>query len=259
MFSVNPAWLLQCCSCHKWDTSNDAELQLLCDTAPIRLGNAESKKMLDITCRPFDLDTDQMGYMAHMPWTSLTPRQQNLRDQLEMPSTHLTASGFPPGKVDEPEEVRIKHTLQLYQEFTLNLHTGMYLTHLTSDFQYTDIHCQLMEDLCALKIDQGDGNIVEFPLTAVSRVRRLMKYANKWYSTGTFGPEQMPPTAEHVIIVEFVRHKLPFVFKDICDAKRFKTCMELLVRRAQQELQDKSHDVTLQDTEHGRCRGVGQD
>eukprot|EP00811_Abedinium_folium_P008926 NODE_18250_length_902_cov_8.430968.p3 GENE.NODE_18250_length_902_cov_8.430968~~NODE_18250_length_902_cov_8.430968.p3 ORF type:complete len:106 (-),score=25.48 NODE_18250_length_902_cov_8.430968:217-534(-) len=49
--------------------------------------------------------------------------------------------------------------------------------------------------------------------------------------------------AEHVVILEFEKKKLPFVFKLVSEATLFKTCMEMLIKRAQQEQQ--------------RCGGAG--
>jgi len=121
--------------------------------------------------------------------------------------------------------------LDLYQEFALDLHTGMYLTQLTSTRDYSDIHCQLMEDMTVLKLDQGNGRIVEFPLTSVSKAYRIVKMEDKWYSAGAvrscFG-------AEHIVVVEFMRRKLAFVFSDLQVSQKFLLCMELLIRRAQQ-------------------------
>merc|ERR1711862_1019273 len=81
--------------------------------------------------------------------------------------------------------------------------------------------------------------IIEFPLTAVSKVYRIVKNDDKWYSAGSLnGPTPMPPlplaNAEHIVVVEFMRRKLAFVFNEIVAAQSFLMCMELLIRRAQE-------------------------
>jgi len=123
----------------------------------------------------------------------------------------------------------------MYQEFTLDLHTGMYLTQLTSNRDYSDIHCQLMEDMLTLKLDQSNGRIIEFPLTGVSKVYRIVKNDDKWYSAGSAVPGFGGGNTEHIVVVEFMRRKLAFVFKELQVSQRFLMCMELLIRRAQQK------------------------
>jgi len=123
----------------------------------------------------------------------------------------------------------------MYQEFALDMHTGMYLTQLTSNRDYSDIHCQLMEDMQTLKLDQSNGRIIEFPLTGVSKVYRIVKNDDKWYSAGSPLPGLPNSNTEHIVVVEFMRRKLAFVFKELQMSQRFLMCMELLIRRAQQK------------------------
>jgi len=123
----------------------------------------------------------------------------------------------------------------MYQEFALDLHTGMYLTQLTSNRDYSDIHCQLMEDMTTLKLDQSNGRIIEFPLTNVSKVYRIVKNDDKWYTAGTPVPGATSANTEQIVVVEFMRRKLAFVFKELQVSQRFLICMELLIRRAQQK------------------------
>ena len=109
----------------------------------------------------------------------ITPRQRDLRAQLELPQ--LQTYPVPPTiTCEEPEELRKAKLLEMYREFALELHTGMYLTQLTSNRDYADIHVQLMEDLTTLKLDQSNGRIIEFPLTNVSKVYRIVKNDDKW-------------------------------------------------------------------------------
>merc|ERR1740123_2668105 len=165
----------------------------------------------------------------------VTPRQKDLRSQLELPLLHMYPC--PPNcSPDESEEERKWKLLELYQEFALDLHTGMYLTQLTSNRDYSDIHCQLMEDMTTLKLDQSNGRIIEFPLTNVSKVYRIVKNDDRWYTAGTPLPGASPNgNTEQIVVVEFMRRKLAFVFKEVLVSQRFLTCMELLIRRAQQK------------------------
>jgi len=136
---------------------------------------------------------------------------------------------------DDSEELRKGMLLEMYQEFALDLHTGMYLTQMTSNHDYSDIHCQLMDDMQTLKLDQSNGRIIEFPLTSVSKVYRIVKSNEKWYSASTFVAGTTGGTTEHIVVVEFMRRKLAFVFKELEVSQRFLMCMELLIRRAQQK------------------------
>jgi len=164
----------------------------------------------------------------------MTPRQKDLRDGLELPT--LNTYPMPPNcNLDDDEEERKQRLLEMYQEFALDMHTGMYLTQLTSNRDYSDIHCQLMEDMQTLKLDQSNGRIIEFPLTAVAKVYRLVKNGDKWYSAGASPGGSSGSGTEHIVVVEFMRRKLAFVFKELPVSQRFLLCMELLIRRAQQQ------------------------
>jgi hypothetical protein len=165
--------------------------------------------------------------------TPITPRQRYLWAGLELPSLHTYP--VPPNcSADDSPEERKKKLLEMYKEFALDLHTGMYLTQLTSSRDYSDIHCQLMEDMTTLKLDQGNGRIIEFPLTNVSKVYRIVKEDEKWYAAGTPTPSGSSNT-EQIVVVEFMRRKLAFAFKEVPVSQRFLICMELLIRRAQQK------------------------
>merc|ERR1719159_184156 len=125
--------------------------------------------------------------------------------------------------------------LHMYQEVSLDLNSGMYLTQLTSTRDYSDIHCQLADDMNTLKLDQSTGRIVEFPLTNVSKVYRIIKSDDKWYTAGSPPPAGASANTEQIVVVEFMRRKLAFVFKELQTSQRFLICMELLIRRAQQK------------------------
>lgn len=170
--------------------------------------------------------------------TYFTPRQRSLRDRIWLPT--LRRYPIPPTcSSDDPAEVQRDELLRAYQDFVMDLHRGIYLTQLTSSGDYSEIHCQVLEDLQTLKVDQGSGSIVEFPLGAVSKVYRIVKNDDKWYSAGSLtGPAPMPPlplsNAEHIVVIEFMRRKLAFAFTEIKAAQRFVMFIELLIRRAQE-------------------------
>merc|ERR1712151_703201 len=99
------------------------------------------------------------------------------------------------------EEERRRKLLEMYRGFSLDLHTGTYLTQLTSTRDYSEIHCQLMEDMTILKLDQSNGRIIEFPLTNVSKVYRIVKNDDKWSASGVSGADH--PSEEQIVVVEF--------------------------------------------------------
>merc|ERR1712039_984809 len=160
--------------------------------------------------------------------TPMTPSQKDFRDRIVLPK--LRRYPVPPGcSSDDPEEHRLQELLRAYQEFVLDLHKGMHMTQLTSNQDYSDIHCQILEDLQTLKVDQSSGCIIEFPLTAVSKVYRIVKNDDRWCSAGNAAPLS---NAVHIVVVEFMRRKLAFVLHDMTAAQRFLMCIELLIRRA---------------------------
>jgi hypothetical protein len=235
MLSPRVEWLLNYCSCTGCDTSIQQELQIQLSTdltnhSKGRITDQISKAdSFDITFTPRSLRHDAISRS-----TPITPRQKGIRDQLELPQLH-TYPCPPNSSPDEPEEERRQKLLEMYQEFGLDMHTGMYLTQLTSNRDYSDIHCQLMEDMQTLKLDQSNGRIIEFPLTGVSKVYRIINNDDKWYSAGSPLPGLQSSSTEHIVVVEFMRRKLAFVFKELQMSQRFLMCMELLIRRAQQK------------------------
>lgn len=238
-------WILGCCTanaCENHASQGEFQVQLSSEPGPAHLGlgtpgrgiqhTLTSGDSFDITFtpRPFS-GLQNLSKQSSGPFT---PRQKDLTEQLQLPS--LQTYPIPPNSsADEKEEVRREKLLEMYHDFALDLHTGMYLTQLTSNRDYSDIHCQLMEDLTTLKLDQSNGRIIEFPLTNVSKVYRIVKNDDKWYSAGTPLPNATPANTEQIVVVEFMRRKLAFVFKDLQTSQRFLICMELLIRRAQQK------------------------
>jgi len=152
------------------------------------------------------------------------------------------ACGWPPlAQSEETMEARRTRVCKMFQEFVHNLHKGMYLTHINASYSYNNVHFQLMDDLRTLKTDQCDGRIVEFPLTAVSKVRCVMRYNGRWYSTNPEVMAQLPCGAEHIIVVElFKRRQLAFVFHTVLEAQCFMTCMELLIRNVNEASESSS-------------------
>lgn len=171
-----------------------------------------------------------------------TPRLQGFRDGVRLPL--LRRYPVPPGcSPDDSEDFRRSELLRVYQDFTVELYKGVHMTQLGVNQDYSNIHCQILEDLQTLKVDQGSGCIIEFPLSAVSKIYRIVKNDNRWFKAGSLtGPSPMPPlplsNAEHIVVVEFMRRKLAFVFSDMDQAHRFLMCMELLIRRAQEVCQE---------------------
>mmetsp|Transcript_73475 Transcript_73475/g.175112 ORF Transcript_73475/g.175112 Transcript_73475/m.175112 type:complete len:293 (-) Transcript_73475:17-895(-) len=176
-----------------------------------------------------------------------TPRQRIFKDRIRLPA--MRRYPLPPTcSSDDSEETRRQELLRMHQEFVLDLHRGMHVTQLTARQDYADVHAQIMEDLQTLKVDQGSGSIIEFPLGSVTKVYRIVKNDDKWYSAGSLtGPTPMPPlplsNAEHIVVIEFMRRKLAFVFAEVEAAQNFLICMELLIRRAQ-ELSDQADGKT---------------
>jgi len=216
-------WLLRCCT---RDTPDGrGEIQVLNCEREVR------EKQVLTKADSFDITFTSRRAIEPCP-VPITPRQRDLRDKLELP--WLQQYPAPPGAPEEGEELRRKRLLRMYQEFVLELHTGSYFTQLTSSRDYSDIHCQLMEDLQTLKLDQSNGRIIEFPLTSVSKVYRIVKNDDKLYAAATMASLQ-PASLEHIVVVEFMRRKLAFVFTELAASQRFLLCMELLIRQAQQK------------------------
>mmetsp|Transcript_8044 Transcript_8044/g.22176 ORF Transcript_8044/g.22176 Transcript_8044/m.22176 type:complete len:275 (+) Transcript_8044:37-861(+) len=230
MLSPRLEWMLGCCSCAGYEQHGQGEFQV--QLSADRLTQAARRHSLtkgdsfDITFTPRSFGD------PGSPRGKGTPRQQDLRNHLDLPQ--LATYPQPPNSTEhDTEEERKAKLLAMYREFALELHTGMYLTQLTSSRDYSDIHCQLMEDMTTLKLDQSNGRIIEFPLTNVSKVYRILKSDDKWYTPGSALPGA-GADSEQIVVVEFMRRKLAFVFKELAVSQRFLICLELLIRRAQQ-------------------------
>lgn len=163
----------------------------------------------------------------------MTPRQHCFKEAVQLPKLlrypSLPKDFFMEDGNEEQQEKEL--LLKMFQDFTLDMHRGRYLTQLGSNQDYSVIHCQLMDDLQTLKVDQGNGCIIEFPLTGVSKVYRIVKTDERLLSTST---TTTSVNVEHIVVVEFMRRKLAFVFAEVAEAQRFLICIELLIRRAQE-------------------------
>jgi len=234
MLSPRFDWLWGACSCNAFDSQAQADNQISLSadgSVNFQFGRTlPSQDVLDVTFPRDGGKSDGLGG-APLPYT---PRLQNIRDALQLPKLQMYP--VPPNcSSQDSEEEQKRKLLQMYQEVALDLHAGMYLTQLTADRDYSDIHCQLMEDMTTLKLDQSNGRIIEFPLTNVSKVYRIVKNDDKFYTPGANMSGDRMGNSEHIVVVEFLRRKLAFVYREVQVAQRFMICMELLIRRAQQK------------------------
>eukprot|EP00927_Polykrikos_kofoidii_P067001 TRINITY_DN62550_c0_g1_i1.p1 TRINITY_DN62550_c0_g1~~TRINITY_DN62550_c0_g1_i1.p1 ORF type:complete len:305 (-),score=41.85 TRINITY_DN62550_c0_g1_i1:117-1031(-) len=221
---------LRCCARDDEDGTELRIVDLTSDVMECHLGPPvhllTTQDSLDVTMTP------RMSCKGERPWNTMTDtaHQQSLKDRIMLPM--LVRYPIPPGfSIEDPEEFLQHELLRIYQEFVTDLHKGMYMMQLNSADDYSDIHVQLLDDLQTLKIDEGSGCIVEFPLMAVSKVYRIIKTCHHGMSprqAGSLG------RSEDIVVVEFMRRKLAFVFTELLAAQRFLMCMELLIRRSQE-------------------------
>jgi len=175
---------------------------------------------------------DEFTPVERNDWlSSVTPRQQRLRERIWLPSLRQYPN-LPTMAADDSEDAKRGALLHAFQDFVLDLYKGLRMTQLTASHEYSQIHCQLAEDLQTLRVDRNNGCIIEFPLGAVSKVYRVVRSDDKWYNASN-----APALAEHIVVIEFARRKLAFVFVDMMAAQHFLFCTEMLVRRSQ-EVQD---------------------
>eukprot|EP00812_Abedinium_dasypus_P009748 NODE_3415_length_789_cov_331.927793.p1 GENE.NODE_3415_length_789_cov_331.927793~~NODE_3415_length_789_cov_331.927793.p1 ORF type:complete len:209 (-),score=45.73 NODE_3415_length_789_cov_331.927793:161-718(-) len=178
----------------------------------------------------------------------MTPRQRSVMDKLEIPPLSLCPE-FGLFRADESAEAHHNRVLATYREFAFNMYTGAHLTLLTPAGDYCDAHCQLIEDLQVLKLDQNNGRIIEFPLAAVSKLSGARLHSSRM-ATNVDGTTQQPADAGHAVFLAFSRRRLVFTFREFRDAKSFKMWMELLVARAQ-ELESGKEKSSRQDVQFG--------
>jgi hypothetical protein len=183
---------------------------------------------ITFTPRTFEVGGEHAGAWAAQG-TPATPRQRDLAERLALPV--LREYRVPPSCAnDDPVDVQRAALLDMYQAFAADLHAGMYLTQLTSSREQSEIHVQLMDDLVTLKMDQSNGHILEFPLDKVLKVYRIT------HGGGGAGPDDRDPrgASAHLVVLEFMRRKLAFVFPEERVTQRFIISLELLIQRAKQ-------------------------
>lgn len=209
------ASLLQCCEGHR----SNPGLLLVSDQDFMPRKEVGQRDLLDITIRP-RMD----GVVDEQSCRMTSPDRMVIQSLLNM-SIRQSLLDLCEGR---------EQLFEACMELALDLHMGMFLTQVTSDRDYADIHCQLTGDLHTLKVDEGSGCIIEFPLAATAKVCRAMKYDDKWYAMGAIWETNMPSGADHIIILDFGSRKLAFMFRPANRAKCFMTCIQLLISRAQQ-------------------------
>lgn len=220
------------CSCYECPKrcAGEDDVQVLV----VDLGDAKCKPQNELS------QCDPPGNTSKSYFGSLrpprTPRQLLLRDWLELPPLEICP--MPPNSgPDDPPEVRTRKLREMYKEFAINLHAGVYMTLLRSASEYSDTHCQLMDDMMTLKLDQRNGRIVEFPLRYATKVYQVTKLGDEWCKDSFSEDDTWSPDSEEVVVIEFLQRKpfnLAFRFLQMYTAQQFQICMGLLVRRAKQ-------------------------
>jgi len=190
--------------------------QLCCSHSPVSTEEMSDVLVSETECFVGALTNDRKGRAYHLceDWSpcilenmalpsSLTPKQQSVRNELDA--------------------------------LTFNLYTGAYLMQLMADGTFSEMHFQLVDDLKVLKLDQGNGCIVEFPLSLVTRVQEAVQLGGIMYRPGPKLPNCLPPDTLHITTIYFPRHRLVFGFRNGKEGSAFKTCMEFLVKRTKCE------------------------
>ena len=138
-----------------------------------------------------------------------TQKQLRLVQALDLPEMALYPT--PPGaRFSDPEDVRKQILLDFYRCFALDMHRGLSLHQLVStgpgprgaevSENLAEVHVQLLDTLNAVKIDEHDGNLVEFPLRCVTTVYRLVRAG-----PAPAGPSRATPRGAAPVLPEFGR------------------------------------------------------
>lgn len=163
----------------------------------------------------------------------ISPCQKHLIEQLRLPA--MTEYPVPLHcSPEDPEEVRISELSKTFERFVLELHKGVRMRQVNAHLELANVHCQLLDDLQTIQVDQGTGNIVEFPLAAVTRMYRDMRRFRGDDREGVMPAMPWVCTERHIVVLEFMRRSLVLVFATVVDAQCFIMCMDLLVRFAQE-------------------------
>ncbi|CAJ1413385.1 unnamed protein product [Effrenium voratum] len=156
-----------------------------------------------------------------------------LRERLLDPGfSNLSPKSGQPGPGNEE--------LQVYQDGIVDLIAGLHLTHVTANQEYADVFCKLMPDLATLQLEHCGDVMAEFPLGGVLKIYRIVKAIDQAQAQGladrnrTSFPFQMLD-AEHIVVIQFPRRKLAFVFADPVVAQRFLLTLEVLIGHVQEE------------------------
>lgn len=243
MSSVLEGLLQQCCSSHL-DQGQTSEVRVLALSSDYRDAEHDPVHWQDPLAY---LEGDRVPTLLEQQQCS-TPHQKTIQERVCLP--HLRRYPVPPHCAeDDPEDVQRQELLLTFQQFVMDLHRGLHAVQLAADQSHSSVHCQILDDLQTLKVDQGSGCIIEFPLGSVSKLYRILRNDERWEDSGELSSRSV--SEEHVVVMEFMGRKLPFLFHDIDSARRFLMCMELTIRRAQ-ELRRESDVSSV-----GRERGAG--
>lgn len=146
---------------------------------------------------------------------SSTKEQMRVLEGMEVPIMKEYPA-IPGGRSFSSGTQRRDQLCKMFQDFVIDLHTGMYIRQVLSSHDHADIHCQLVKDTMSLRLDQCSGCIVEFPLFEISKFQHV----------------RLSSGIGQVVVVIFEKRKLAFLFQELDVANRFQICMEILTRLA---------------------------
>lgn len=231
-FSSRFHWLSGCCTCRdvNSETIGGEHEQMpltleLTNKLPSHLSHEDSYD-ITIASRSFG----KKRVTSQQP-IKITPRQRIFRDKLELPELSQYPM-LPNANSDDHDGTQMSKLLEIYREFAVELSTGLYLTQFTTCREYKEIHCQLVEDMTTMRLDQSNGRIVEFPLTDVAR---LYKTDFEWFPAENPVKEEHDCANKELLVMVFYKKRVAFVFSDSLVCHRFFICMELLIQRALQK------------------------
>jgi len=219
-----------CCACEEQSGDTLHVVQLSSEAIIPPVQQLSATDTFDMTISPKDA-TDCLGKCAT---TERSPRH-HLRSRIQLPRLRRLTRGYEGERNPEHQQ----ELLLLFQDFVLELVSGLYLTTQTDSKEYADIHCQLHHDLQTLTLNLGGDCVTEYPLTGISKIYRIIKHRDNFSAKRAV--EANPLTSfpfqkmEHVVVLEFRHRKLPFVFAEELPAQRFLLCLELLIWRVQEE------------------------
>lgn len=190
---------------------------------------------------PLPHGDDSFDLITSLPiLPDLSSEQQNLHDHLELPLLD-SRPVLPDCLCDSSHEQSENTLLKMYKAFAIKWQAGSHVKQVYENHVCSDSHMQLMENLMILKLDQNSGCIIEFPMRNVSKVYRMVKYGKRWRDAHAPPPvsEKMRALAQQVVIIEFMKQKIAFMFPTLPEALNFSICFGLLVKRVQQKARNK--------------------